>query len=57
MNKRSEIQFSATPKNQLVSLFDNKELLSRVDVIGWNSLKKYNNIQHDDDDDDMVLPI
>ena len=56
MNKRSEIQFSATPKNQLVSLFDNKELLSRVDVIGWNSLKMYNNIQHDDDDD-MVLPI
>ena len=56
MNKRSEIQFSATPKNQLVSLFDNKKLLSRVDVIGWNSLKKYNNIQHDDDDD-MVLPI
>ena len=30
----------AYTKNRLVSWFDDKELLSGADIIGWNSLKK-----------------
>ena len=40
LNKRSKIQFPLTPKKRLVSWTDDKQLLSRVDAIGWNSLKK-----------------
>ena len=35
----------AYTKNRLVSLSDNKELLSEADTIGWNSLKKKKKIE------------
>ena len=40
MNKRSAIQSLPTPKNWLVSWFDDKELSLGADAIGWNSFSK-----------------
>ena len=40
MNKRFGVQSLSTPKNWLMSWFDNKELSLGVDVICWNSKKK-----------------